>query len=188
MKWWERCRLPTLKNAGSHQNVLGDHTVDINLWGFRVTRVILCRMEYKSATTWFVVPRSVVKVNQKYIDEWQVVVSLANVGGQKRDNQIEIIDNHSAFGRSRVTLSSFKTEIEAKHFYDYMNTCISRFMFLMTDEALTSLEKKVPDLGKYDNHSLATFSKDPNERMHSLIGLSQDEISHVENKVSNLRH
>ncbi len=145
-------------------------------------------MEYKGATTWFVVPRSVVKVNQKYIDEWQVVVSLANAGGQKRDNQIEIIDNHSAFGRSRVTLSSFKTEIEAKCFYDYMNTCIAKFMFLMTDEALASVGKKVPDLGKYDNDHLVAFSKDLNEQMHSLIGLSQDEISYVENKVSNLRH
>ena len=48
--------------------------------------------------------------NVKYIDEFQVVVSSANAGGQKRSNQIAILDNHSAFGRSRVALKTFKTK------------------------------------------------------------------------------
>ena len=68
-------------------------------------------------STWYIADRDVIKVNQKYIDEWKVVVSSANAGGQKRSNQLEILDNHSAFGRSRVALGSFKTESEAKHFY-----------------------------------------------------------------------
>ena len=46
---------------------------------------------------WFVADRSVVKQNVRYVDEFQVVVSSANAGGQKRDNQIAIIDNYSAF-------------------------------------------------------------------------------------------
>lgn len=78
-----------------------------------------------------------------------MVVSSANAGGQKRDNQIEIIDNHSAFGRSRVALGSFKTETEAINFYHYCKATLIRFMFLMTDEALTSLGKKVPDVLDY---------------------------------------
>ena len=65
-------------------------------------------------STWFIANRDVIETNTDYIDEWQVVVSSANAGGQKRDNQIEIIDNHSAFGRSRVALGSFKTEKEAQ--------------------------------------------------------------------------
>ncbi len=65
---------------------------------------------------WFVIDRNIIKVNEKYIGEWQVVVSSANAGGQKRDRQLEIIDNHSAFGRSRVALASFKTKAEAKIF------------------------------------------------------------------------
>lgn len=93
-------------------------------------------------STWYVANRNVIESNQEYIDEWQVVVSSANAGGQKRDNQIEVIDNHSAFGRSRVALGSFKTEKEAQNFFKYCRTNIIRFMFLMTDESLTSLGKK----------------------------------------------
>ena len=60
-----------------------------------------------------------------YIDEWQVVVSSAHPGGQEgRDNQISIIDNHSAFGRARVALKSFKTEQEAQNFFKYVKSII----------------------------------------------------------------
>ena len=63
---------------------------------------------------WYVANKNVIPHdNQKYIDQWQVVVSSANAGGQKRDNQVSIVDNHSAFGRSRVALGSFATESEA---------------------------------------------------------------------------
>ncbi|MGX8699376.1 MAG: Eco57I restriction-modification methylase domain-containing protein, partial [bacterium] len=51
---------------------------------------------------WFTGPISIVDHNTELISEYQVVVSSANAGGQKRDNQLEIIDNHSVFGRSRV--------------------------------------------------------------------------------------
>ena len=93
---------------------------------------------------WFVTDRNNIPSGQEYIDEWQVVVSSANAGGQKRDNQIEIIDNHSAFGRARVALASFKTKEEAFNFFKYAKTYIIRFMFLMTDENLSSLGKKSP--------------------------------------------
>lgn len=114
-------------------------------------------------STWYIADRDVIKVNQKYIDEWKVVVSSANAGGQKRSNQLEILDNHSAFGRSRVALGSFKTESEAKHFYDYCKTYFIRFMFLMTDEALTSLGKRVPDILDYtSNNTLIDFNDNLN--------------------------
>ena len=103
---------------------------------------------------WFVVDRSTVTSNIQFVDEWQVVVSSANAGGQKRDNQLEIIDNHSAFGRARVALASFKTYQEAQNFFKYAQTYIVRFMFLMTDEALTSLGKRVPDLMDYSDANI----------------------------------
>ena len=132
-------------------------------------------------STWYVADRSVIETNQEFIDEWQVVVSSANAGGQKRDNQIEIIDNHSAFGRSRVALASFKTEKEAKNFFKYARTTLIRFMFLMTDESLTSLGKKVPDIMDYsDKNSLVTFNTDLNKQLYALVGLSSDEIAYVE--------
>ncbi|WP_367737221.1 Eco57I restriction-modification methylase domain-containing protein [Clostridium butyricum] len=136
-------------------------------------------------STWYVANRNVIESNQEYIDEWQVVVSSANAGGQKRDNQIEVIDNHSAFGRSRVALGSFKTEKEAQNFFKYCRTNIIRFMFLMTDESLTSLGKKVPDIMDYtDNNGLIDFSGDVNKQLSDLIGLTDDEVSYIEKVIA----
>lgn len=136
-------------------------------------------------STWFVIDKDLIKCNQHYIDEWQVVVSSAHPGGQEgRDNQISIVDNHSAFGRARVALNSFKTELEAKNFYNYCKTNLIRFMFLMTDEALTSLGKKVPDIGDYSNNNrFIDFSKDLNEQLYKLIGLTPAEIEFIEKTV-----
>lgn len=133
---------------------------------------------------WYVADQFIIKNGKEYLSEWQVVVSSANAGGQKRDNQIEIIDNHSAFGRSRVALGSFKTEKEAVNFYHYCKTTLIRFMFLMTDEALTSLGKKVPDIMDYsDQNALIDFSKDLNAQLYALVGLTAEEISYIESVV-----
>jgi len=131
---------------------------------------------------WYIANRDVIaQENQKYIGEWQVVVSSANAGGQKRDNQISIIDNHSAFGRVRVALGSFKTQHEAKNFYAYAHSTLIRFLFLMTDESLTSLGKKVPDLGNYtNNNELIDFTKDIDSQLYKLFGLNAEEINFVE--------
>lgn len=75
---------------------------------------------------WYVTDRSNIKNNQNLIDEYQVIVSSASPAGQKRDNQVEIIDNKSAFGRSRVALSTFKTLQEAQNFYKYVNSFINQ--------------------------------------------------------------
>ncbi|WP_311564592.1 Eco57I restriction-modification methylase domain-containing protein [Peptoniphilus duerdenii] len=134
---------------------------------------------------WFVVPREAIKQNISYIDEWQVVVSSAHAGGQEgRDNQLEIVDNKSAFGRARVGLGSFTTEKEAQNFYKYNRSVFIKFMFLMTDEALTSLGKKVPDIIDYtDNNGLVDFSKDVNKQLCDLIGLTSDEVAYIESVV-----
>lgn len=135
-------------------------------------------------STWYVVNRGVITVNAEYIDQWKVVVSSANAGGQKRDNQIEIVDNHSAFGRSRVALGSFKTREEAVNFFNYCRTPLIRFMFLMTDESLTSLAKKVPDLMDYTaENGLIDFAGDISRQLYRLVGLTDDEIKYVESVI-----
>lgn len=137
---------------------------------------------------WFVASRNVIKQNVKYIDEFQVVVSSANAGGQKRDNQIEIIDNHSAYGRARVGLRSFKTYQEAKNFFDYSNSYLIKYAFLMTDEALTSLAMLVPDIVDYtSSNNFIDFAKDIDEQLFSMIKLSADEISYIKEVVDNVR-
>lgn len=72
--------------------------------------------------TWFVANKNVITNNPEYVGQWQVVVSSANAGGQKRDNQLAIMDNHSAFGRARLALRSFKTCEEAENFYKYVDS------------------------------------------------------------------
>lgn len=131
---------------------------------------------------WFIVDRADIPSNTALIDEWQVVVSSAHPGGQEgRDNQIEIIDNHSAFGRARVALGSFKSLTEAQNFYNYAISKFVKFMFLMTDESLSSFGKKVPDLGDYTNNSkLIDFTKPIDNQMYELIGLSEQEIKYID--------
>lgn len=137
---------------------------------------------------WFVGSRDIVKSNPDMINEYQVVVSSANAGGQKRDNQLEIMDNHSVFGRARVALRSFKTSKEAKNFYDYVSTYIVRFAFLMTDEALSSLGKRVPDLLDYsDKNELVDFSEDLDAQLQEIIGFDPDDIAYIHERVDGVR-
>lgn len=138
--------------------------------------------------TWFVANKDIIKNNASYINEWQVVVSSANAGGQKRDNQIAIIDNHSAFGRSRVALKSFKSEKEAHNFLKYANCYLIRYAFLMTDESLSSLAKWVPDILNYsDNNGFVDFSKNVDVQLNKLFDLTPNEVDYIETKVNNQR-
>ena len=83
-----------------------------------------------------------------------------------------------------MALNSFKTEQEANNFYKYCNSNLIKFMFLMTDEALTSLGKKVPDLNDYSNdNKFIDFSKDVNSQLYKLIGLNNSEIDFIEKTV-----
>ena len=137
---------------------------------------------------WFVADRSVVKQNVQYVDEFQVVVSSANAGGQKRDNQIAIIDNYSAFGRSRVALRSFETFDEAKNFYEYAKSYVVRYAFLMTDEALTSLGLLVPDIENYSfDNGIIDFRKNIDEQLYSKIQLTASDIAYIKDVVDHHR-
>lgn len=138
---------------------------------------------------WFLVKKDKLTANQEYIQQWQVVVSSANAGGQKRDNQLEIIDNHSAFGRSRVALRSFNTKKEAVNFSKFVRSYLIRYTFLMTDESLTSLGKRVPDLENYkDDNKTIDFNKDIDEQLYKCFGITEDEKEYIENRVKNIRN
>lgn len=138
--------------------------------------------------TWFISDKDVITRNKDYISQWQVVVSSANPGGQKRDNQLEIIDNHSAFGRSRLALRSFNTREEARNFYCYVNSYFIQYTFLLTDESLSSLGKEVPDLDNYTNdNSFIDFEKDIDVQLCQMFSISDKEFTYMKNRVKSLR-
>lgn len=140
-------------------------------------------------TTWFLAERGIIKSNENRISEWQVVVSSAHPAGQaKRDSQLGIIDNNSAFGRARLALKSFKSRREAENFMKYVQSILITFAFFMTDEALSSLALKVPDILDYTNENkFIDFSQDVDSQLFQLFGLSDDQIQYVINRVNEIR-
>lgn len=111
----------------------------------------------------------------------------ANVGGQKRHWQLELLDNHSAFGRSRVALGMFKTKTEAENFMKFCQSDIVRFLFLMTDEALTTLAKEVPWFGEWKTaDGLLDFNGDINAQLCSLCKLTKTEVCYISEKIRSM--
>ena len=111
----------------------------------------------------------------------------ANAGGQKRDWQLELLDNHSAFGRSRVALGMFKTKTEAENFLKFCQSYLVRFLFLMTDEALTTLAKEVPYFADWKKAGgLIDFNGDINAQLCTLVKLTKAESAYVANTIRTL--
>ena len=134
---------------------------------------------------WYITQKKYITAGKQYMGDWKVVVSSANAGGQKRSNQLAILDNHSVFGRSRVALKTFKTEKEARNFYKYVKSELIRFAFLLTDESLTSLAKQVPDILNYtDNNGLIDFSSDINNQMYALFDIDRASQIHIKEVLS----
>ena len=134
---------------------------------------------------WYVTNKQNITSGREYMSDWKVVVSSANAGGQKRSNQLAVLDNHSVFGRSRVALKTFKTEKEARNFYKYVKSELIRFAFLMTDESLTSLAKQVPDILDYsDMNGLINFAGDVNVQLYKLFGIEKNSQEHIRDVLS----
>ncbi len=134
---------------------------------------------------WYIANKEVLTTGLEHLSKWKVIVSSANAGGQKRSNQIAIVDNHSAFGRSRVALKTFDTEQEAKNFFKYATSEIIRFAFLLTDEPLTSLAKKVPDLLDYtDANGIIDYNGDVNAQLYKLLGIDDRNQQHIKELLS----
>ena len=134
---------------------------------------------------WYIANKEVLTTGLEHLSKWKVIVSSANAGGQKRSNQIAIVDNHSAFGRSRVALKTFATEQEAKNFFKYVTSEIIRFAFLLTDESLTSLAKKVPDLLDYsDENGIIDYNGDVNAQLYKLFGINKNNQLYIREVLS----
>ena len=119
---------------------------------------------------WYIAKEDVITTGKEYIRRWKVVVSSAHPGGHNRSNQLEVLDDRSAFGRSRVALKTFATEREARNFFAYCQTDFIRYTFLLTDESLNSLAKMVPDLLDYtDGNGIIDYAGDVNAQLYQLF-------------------
>lgn len=136
---------------------------------------------------WYLTTMDSIPKNKEIVKKWKVIVSSANAGGQKRDNQLEVVDNYTAFGRSRIALSSFDTEEEANNFYKYAKSNLIQYAFTLTDENLSSLGRRVPHLNSYSNkNELINFNEEIDKQLYDLIGLEENEINQIEKIVSEL--
>lgn len=139
---------------------------------------------------WYLTKLDNIPANRELVYEWQVVVSSANAGGQKRNNQIAIMDNLSAFARSRLALRSFPSKSEAENFYNYANSKLIKYAFLMSDENLSALGKWVPDMLDYTaNNKLLSFtsSEDIDAQLQKHLELTDNEVNHINSTLNDLR-
>ena len=72
------------------------------------------------------------------------------------------------------------TEKEAINFFKYATSEIIRFAFLLTDESLTSLAKKVPDLLTYsDENGIIDYNNDINTLLYELFRIDKKNQQHI---------
>ena len=84
------------------------------------------------------------------------------------------------FGRSRIALRVFDTEVEAKNFFRYCQTEFIRYTMLLTNETLTSFAKKVPDILDYsDDNGYIDFSGDVNAQLYKLFGIDEETQTYI---------
>jgi len=135
---------------------------------------------------WFVVDESLINKNTDSIHKWKVVVSSAHPGGQDgRDNQLEVLDDRSVFGRARVSLKMFTTKKEAENFYKFFTSNIIKFSLLLTDENLASFGRQTIDILNYkDDNKYIDFTKDIDQQLIRLLGLTEDEYKYILKVVS----
>lgn len=79
-----------------------------------------------------------------------------------------------------MALKTFNTEKEARNFFKYATSEVIRFAFLLTDESLTSLAKKVPDLLDYtDTNGVIDYNDNVNTQLYELFGINQKEQQYI---------
>ena len=78
---------------------------------------------------------------------------------------------------------------EARNFYKFVSSYLVRYTFLMTDESLTSLGKRVPDLDNYENNNgIIDFNGNIDIQLYKYFGITESEKEYIENRVKNIRN
>lgn len=81
-------------------------------------------------------------------------------------------------------MKTFETQKEAENFYKYANTFLIRFAFLLTDESLTSVAKRVPDLLNYtDDNGIIDFNGKVDSQLYELFKINNIEKGFIEETI-----
>lgn len=85
-------------------------------------------------------------------------------------------------------MKSFKIKEEAENFYRYVSSYFIRYTFLLTDEALTSLGKEVPDFIDYSTkNKVINFNKNIDLQLCRIFEITDEEFAYMKNRVRSLR-
>ena len=88
---------------------------------------------------------------------------------------------------SRHIFSVGGDALKAENFMKFCQSDIVRFLFLMTDEALTTLAKEVPWFGEWKMaDGLLDFNDDVNKQLCTLFKLTKQESSYVTKTIRTL--
>lgn len=77
----------------------------------------------------------------------------------------------------------FNTSQEAYNCEKYLQSTIIRFLFLMSDESLSTLGEYVPDWPSYINNSQINFSMDIDEQLKELCHFTDEEFDYIKETV-----
>lgn len=130
-------------------------------------------------TTWFITNRNNIPQGQDLIDKYKVIVSSANLVGDSRDRQLELLEPKTAFGRSRICLKTFDTKQEADVFMKYVSCDLIRFAFLVTGGLLTVAGKVVPDILNYKTETVISLTEDFDKSFQKILGLTNEEVKYI---------
>jgi hypothetical protein len=88
---------------------------------------------------------------------------------------------------SRLIFSAGGDALKAENYMKFCQSDIVRFLFLMTDEALTTLAKEVPWFGEWKTaDGLLDFTRDLNTQLCTLFKLTKPETAYVTKTIRTL--
>ena len=107
--------------------------------------------------------------------------------GQHSDVPTANLVKEEADKESRLIFSAGGDALKVENFMKFCQSDIVRFLFLMTDEALTTLAKEVPWFHEWKTaDGLLDFTSDINTQLCTLFKLTKPETAYVTKTIRNL--
>ena len=88
--------------------------------------------------------------------------------------------------KQQVHTAGVKAKKEAVNFYNYCHATLIRYLFLMTDESLTSLGKRVIDIMDYSDGSIVDFTEPLDSQLYEMVGLSKKEQEYIQSIIDEI--